>query len=112
MQLEEIHAPYFDYQPPWRDLESMENKETPVDFDLGAPLELGPEVNHFLQGSAESSKEEDKEVPCPKPPVEELESWVIWKSQKQDTSGWWQELAEVPGVDDPKKLAWEVQASF
>ena len=30
----------------------------------------------------------------------------------QDTPGWWQELAEVLGVDDPKKLSWEVWASF
>ena len=30
----------------------------------------------------------------------------------QDTPGWWQELIEVPGVDDPEKLACEVRASF
>ena len=29
-----------------------------------------------------------------------------------DIPGWWQELAEAPGVDDHEKLAWEVQASF
>ena len=112
MQLEERHAPYFEYQPPWRDLESVEDKETPVDFDLGAPPQLGLEVNCFLQGSAKSSVEEDKKAPSPEPLVEELESWVIWRSQKQDMPGWWQELAEVLGVDDPKKLAWQVQASF
>ena len=74
-------------------------------FDLGSPLELEPEVDHFLQGSAKSSEEEDKEAPSPESPVEELESWVIWKSWKQDMPGWWQELAEVPGIDDPMKLA-------
>ena len=47
---EESHAPYFEYQPPWRDPESIEDEETPVDFDLGALPELGPEVNCFLQG--------------------------------------------------------------
>ena len=29
-----------------------------------------------------------------------------------DMPGWWQELAEVPGVDNHEKLALEVQASF
>ena len=29
-----------------------------------------------------------------------------------DMPGWWQELAEVPRVDDHEKLAWEVQAPF
>ena len=48
----------------------------------------------------------------PEPPVEELESWVTWRAQMHNTHGWWQELAEVPGVDDHEKLAWEVQASF
>ena len=26
--------------------------------------------------------------------------------------GWWQELAEVPKIDDHQELAWKVQASF
>ena len=47
VQPEETHAPYFKYHPPWRGLES-EEEEASVDFDLEAPLELGPEVNHFL----------------------------------------------------------------
>ena len=112
MQLEESLAPYFEYQPPWRDPESMEDEEVPVDFKLGAPLEPGMGVDWFLQGLAESSEEEDRKVPSPEPPVEELESWVIWRSWMQDMPGWWQELPGVPGVDDPKKLAWEVWASF
>ena len=29
-----------------------------------------------------------------------------------DTPGWWEEMAKVPGVDDHRKLAWEVQATF
>ena len=82
-----------------------------MDFNLEAPLELGLEVNHFLQGPAESL-EEDRRSPSPEPPVEELESWVIWRAQMHDMPSWWQELAEVPGVDDHKKLAQEVQASF
>ena len=48
-----------------------------MDFDLGAPLELVPEVNHFLQGSAESLEEEVKEVPSPEPQAEELDDLEI-----------------------------------
>ena len=83
-----------------------------MDFNLEAPPELGPEVNHFLQGLVKSSEEEDRRTSSPEAPVEELERWVIWRAQMHDIPGWWQELAEVPGVDDQKKLAWEVWASF
>ena len=43
-----------------------------MDLDLEAPLELGPEVNCFLQGLAESLEEEDRRMSSPEPPVEEL----------------------------------------
>ena len=109
---EDCHAPYFEYHPPWRGLEPKEDKEASMEFDLESLPELGPEVNCFLQGPAKSLEEEDRKTSSPEPPVEELESWVTWRAQMQDMPGWWQELAEVPGVDDPKKLAWEVQASF
>ena len=81
-----------------------------MDFDLEALLELGPEVDCFLQGPAESSEKEDRRTP--EPPVEELESWVNWRTWMHGMPGWWQELAEVPGVDDHEKLAGEVQTSF
>ena len=108
---EESHAPYFKYHPPWRDPESKENKEAPVDFDLEALPELGPEVDCFLQGPGKSL-EEDRRTSSPETPVEELESWLIWRAQMHNTPGWWQELVEVPGVDDHEKLAQEVWASF
>ena len=76
VQLEESHAPYFEYHPPWMGLESKENEEDPMDFNLGALPELGPEVDCFLQVLAESS-EEERRMPSPKPLVEELENWVI-----------------------------------
>ena len=61
-------TPYFEYQPSWRDPESMEDEEAPVDVDLGAPPELGLEVDHFLQGSAKSLEEEDRKAPSPEHP--------------------------------------------
>ena len=33
VQLEESHAPYFEYHPPWRGLESKEDEEAPMDFN-------------------------------------------------------------------------------
>ena len=56
--------------------------------------------------------EENVKAPSSKPPIGELQRWVMWKALTYKTPGWWQELTKVPGVDDCKKLACEVQASF
>ena len=109
---EQSPVPYFKYNPPWRGPASEEDEKALLDFDLEAPSELGPEVDCFLQGPAESSGEEDRRISSPEPPVEDLESWVTWRARVHDMPDWWQELTEVPGVDDHEKLAWEVQASF
>ena len=111
MQSEESPAPYFEYNPPWRGPASKEDEEALLDFDLEAPLELGPDVDHFLREPADTLGE-DRKRSSPEPPVEDLESWVTWRVQVHDTPDWWQELTEVPGIDDHKKLAQEVQASF
>ena len=115
MQAEESPATFFEYSPPWRGPESWEVEEAkpaPLDFDLEAPLELGPEVDHFLQESAGSLEEEDKKRSSPEPPVEDYESWVTWRARVHDTPGWWQELAKVHEIDSQQELAWKVQASF
>ena len=59
-----------------------------MDFNLEALLELAPEVDCFLQGPAESLEEEDRRTSSPKPLVEELESWVIWRAQMHNMPGW------------------------
>ena len=112
VQLEESHVPYFEYNPPWRGPASEEDEEGLLDFDLETPLELGPEVNCFLQGPAENLGEEDRRTSSPETPVEDLEGWVTWRAWVDGTPYWWQELTEVPGVDDHEKLAWEMWASF
>ena len=76
MWLEESPAPYFKYNPPWRGPVSEEDEEVLLDFHLEAPPELGPEVNCFLLGQADSLGEEDRERSSPEPPVDDLESWV------------------------------------
>ena len=113
VQLEDCCAPYFEYHPPWRSMESKEDEEAPMDFNLEAPLELGPEVNCFLWGPAKSlEEEEDRKMSSPEPLVEDLEGWVTWRAQIHKMPGCWQELAKVPGEDAHEKLACEVQASF
>ena len=112
VQLKDCCAPYFEYHPLWRRPESEGDKEAPVDFNLEALLELGLEVDCFLWGPAKSSEEEDRKTSSPEPLVEDLESWVTWRAQMQETPGWWQELAKVPGVNNHEKLAHEVWASF
>ena len=80
MQPEDSPAPFFKYSPPWRCPESGEDKEALLDFDLEAPPELGPEVNHFLQELAGSSEEEDRKRSSPEPLVEDYGSWVTWRA--------------------------------
>ena len=109
---EESPAPYFEYSPPWRGPESEEDEEALLDFDLEVPLELGPEVDHFLQGLADTLGEEDRKRSSPEPPVEDFKSWVTWRARVHNTPDWWQELTEVPGIDDHEKLAWEVWGLF
>ena len=93
-------------------VQSLKKTKRPLDFYLEAPPELGPEVNSFHQGPAKSSEEEGRRTSSQEPPVEELESWLTWRAQMHNMPGWWEELAMVPGVDDHKKLAQEVWASF
>ena len=112
VQLEGSPATYFEYSPPWKGPASEEDEEALLDFDLEAPPELGPEIDCFLQGLADSMGEEDRKRSSPEPPVEDFQSWVTWRAQVHDTPDWWQELTEVPGIDNHEKLAQEVWASF
>ena len=109
---EDCLAPYYEYNPPVRSLEPGGEEAATKDLNLGEPPELEMEVAYFLQGSAESLGEENMKVPSPKPPIEDLQKWVTWKAWTCETLSWWQELTMVPGVDNYKKLARKVWASF
>ena len=50
MQPEDCHAPYFEYHPSQRSLESGGEAVATEDPDLEELLELGPEVTCFLRG--------------------------------------------------------------
>ena len=83
MQLEESPAPFFKYSPPqWVPGSGKDEEAEPplLDFDLEAPPEFGPEVNHFLQESAGSSEEDDRNRSSPETPDEEYKRWVTWRA--------------------------------
>ena len=88
VQLEDCHAPYFKYHPSWRGSESKGDMEAMEDFNLEDLPELGPEVICFLQGSVESSEEENMEMPSHLPPIEALEKLVTWRPQVYETPNW------------------------
>ena len=111
VQLEDCCAPYFEYHPSQKSLESEGEVAATEDVNLEELPELGPEVTCFLQGSAKSLGEENVKVSSPEPPIEEIQKWVAWKARAYETPRWWQELTMAPGVDDYKKLAHKVWAS-
>ena len=81
------------------------------DSDLEELLELKPAVASFLRGSPDTSEDEGDRMP-PEPTVLEFSQWVPWKAKRCKTLEWWTKLLTVPGIEDCRKLAREVQASF
>ena len=112
VQPENCPAPYFEYHPSRRNLESGREAVATEDPDLEELPELGPEVTCFLRGLAKNSEEEEEKAPSPEPPVKELCKWVMWKAEACKMPSWWRELMAVPEVEDCEKLAREVWASF
>ena len=64
-------------------LEDEEAEQPFLEFDLGPPPELGPDVNCFLQELANKSRENRKSDSSLEPPVEEYERWVMWGTGTQ-----------------------------
>ena len=50
-----------------------------LEFDLGPPPELEPEVNCFLQEPASQLREDSKSNSSLEPPGEEHKRWVMWR---------------------------------
>ena len=65
----------------------------------------------FLKGLLETSGDEGN-VMSPEPTVLKFSQWVPWKAEKCETLDWWYEMLVVPGMEDYRKLAREVWASF
>ena len=76
--------------------------------DLGDLPELKAEVASFLQGSSETSCDEDPPLELP---VSRPTDWVQWRAKECDPPTWWRELTAILG-EDMERLAKEVRASF
>ena len=90
---------------------SGEEGATGEDSDLEKPLELRLEVASFMRGSPETSGDEGNVIPL-EPTVLEFSQWVPWRAKKCEIPDWWSKLSVVPGMEDYRKLAREVWASF
>ena len=104
-----------EYSPPQWGPKSGEGEEARLpflDFNLEPSLELGPDINCFLQEPAGSLGGDDRNRSSPEPTVEKYERWVTWQAWAHDTPDWWPELAEISKVDDHQELAQKVWASF
>ena len=108
VQFEDKTAPTHPTDPKTRPGEEGTNGK---DSDLEEPLELKPAVASFLRGSLDTSKDEANRMFL-EPWVLEFSQWVPWEAERCETPEWWTELLIVPGIEDCRKLAREVQASF
>ena len=86
-------APYFEYHPSRRNLESSRETMATEDPDLGEPLELGLEVTCFLRGLAKNSEGEEK-APSPNPQWRSsVGGWLGEQKLVRHQAGgesWWQ----------------------
>ena len=46
------------------------------------------------------------------PSIKDVETWLGWWACQLDTPCWWIDLTAIPGVEDPRKLAQKIWASF
>ena len=46
------------------------------------------------------------------PSIKDVETWLDWQAHQMDMPYWWVEFTAIPGVEDPKRLAWNICASF
>ena len=83
-----VHSP--EYSPPqwgpgvWED----EGAEQPfLEFNLGPPPELGPDVDCSLQELASSVREDSRSNSSPEPPAEEYKRCITWWGQALNMPG-------------------------
>ena len=46
------------------------------------------------------------------PLIKNYEVWLNWHAHQLDSLHWWGELVAIPDVEDPRRLAWKIHASF
>ena len=80
--------------------------------DLGPPMTLEPNLEHFL---GEPAVVQGAEWGCnlsQEPSVENYKVWLEWRGHQLDMLDWWEELVAIPNVKDHCRLTQKVQASF
>ena len=103
------------HSPPWWGPGTPEGKKAELpflEFHLGPPPELGPEVNHFLQEPACRSREDSKSHSSSEPLAKECERWVTWRGWALNMPSWWKKLVKILEVEDFQELALKIWASF
>ena len=53
-----------------------------------------------------------REAYLPEPSIKDVETWLDWQACQMDTPYWWAELTAIPELENPKRLAWKIHASF
>ena len=48
----------------------------------------------------------------PEPSIRNVEVWLDWQACQLDMPHWWAELTAIPDVENPKRLAQKICASF
>ena len=103
----------------------LDPEEGPYRGALGHSSRIFPEDSGWVLPSAQR-----QETACPlgrpmayqdakgrgnypsEPSIKDVETWLDWQAHQMDTPYWWAELTAIPGVEDPRKLAQKIHASF
>ena len=70
------------------------------------------ETAHTPGRSMASQDAKDRGYYPLKPSIKDVEAWLDWQAWQMDMAYWWAELTVIPGVEDPRKLAWKICTSF
>ena len=46
------------------------------------------------------------------PSIDNLEMWLEFQAGQLGTPAWWEELGTMLGIEDQRKFAWKIRASF
>ena len=83
-----------------------------TDLDLGPLLELGPDLEHFLQEPAIMQEEGGESSLSQGPLAEDYKDWIKWRGCRFSTPNWWWELVGIPRINDFWELAQKIRASI
>ena len=80
--------------------------------DLDPPPTLRLELECFLEMPTTGQGARDRWSFPPEPSIRDYDKWLEWWANQLHTLHWWEELTTIPGMEDVKKLAQKIHASF